>query len=126
MGVSNLAWENDVSGLRSRDMLKCGLLALAKRKWQGEQLIPAAFVERATSPISLGYGKSYYGFFWWVEDPEVGGKTYHCVEGRGAGGQFIFAYPELDLIAVITAHQEGMSNMLTTAPSRILPSFVAR
>ena len=132
MGITNFAWENDVSGLPksaagagllSRDMLKWGLLILAKGKWQGEQLIPASFVERATSPISLSYGKSYYGFFWWVEDPEVEGKTWRCLEGRGAGGQFIFMYPELDLIAVITAHHKGMGKMLATAPNRIVPAF---
>ena len=132
MGIANFAWENDVSGLPkaaagcglcSRDMLKWGLLVLAKGKWQGEQLIPAAFVERATSPISLSYGKSFYGFFWWVEDFQVEGKTWHCVEGRGAGGQFIFMFPELDLIAVITAHHKGMGTMLATLPQRLLPEF---
>jgi len=132
MGITNFAWENDVSGLPkaaagcsllSRDMLKWGLLILQKGKWQGEQLIPASFVERATSPISLSYGKSFYGFFWWVEDSQVGGKTYHCIEGRGAGGQFICMFPELDLVAVITAHHKSMGKMLVTAPKRIIPAF---
>ena len=133
MGVTNFAWETDVSGLPkaaagcglcSRDMLKWGLLVLAKGKWQGEQLIPAAYVARATSPISLSYGKAFYGFFWWVEDVQVEGKTWHCVEGRGAGGQFIFMFPELDLIAVITAHHKGMGTMLATLPQRLLPAFI--
>jgi CubicO group peptidase (beta-lactamase class C family) len=119
MGITNFNWETDVSGLpksaagsgvRSRDMLKWGLVILAKGKWQGEQLIPAAFVERATSPITLSYGKSYYGYFWWVEDFTVGGRTYHSIEGRGAGGQFIFMFPELELIAVFTAHHQGMGS----------------
>ncbi len=135
MGITNFVWETDVSGLpkaaagsglTSRDMLKWGLLVLQKGKWQGEQLIPAAFVERATSPLSLSYGKSFYGFFWWVEDPQVAGKAWHCMEGRGAGGQFIFMYPELDLIAVITAHHKGMGTMLATAPNKILPAFMAK
>ena len=135
MGITNFAWENDVSGLPkaaagcglcSRDMLKWGLLILVKGKWQGEQLIPASFVERATNPISLGYGKSSYGFFWWVEDPQVAGKTWHCIEGRGAGGQFIFIFPELDLIAVITAHNKGMGTMLATFPQRVLPVFIPK
>ena len=134
MGTTNFVWENDVSGLpksaagsslRSRDMLKWGMLILANGKWQGEQLIPASFVERATSPISLSYGKSYYGYFWWVEDFTVGGKSYHSVQGRGAGGQFIFMFPELGLIAVVTAHNKGMG-FLDTAPNRIIPAFIAK
>jgi CubicO group peptidase (beta-lactamase class C family) len=83
-------------------------------------------VERATSPITLSYGTSYYGYFWWVEDFKVGGKTYRCIEGRGAGGQFIFMFPELDLIAVITAHHKGMGSMLATAPNRIVPAFISK
>ena len=135
LGITNFAWENDVSGLpkaaagcglRSRDMLKWGLLILAHGKWQGEQLIPASFVQRATSPITLGYGTSYYGYFWWVDDFQVGGRTYHSIEGRGAGGQFIFMFPELELIAVVTAHTKGMGNMLGTLPNRIVPAFVRR
>ncbi len=135
MGITNFAWESDVSGfpkaaagcgLRSRDMLKWGMLILAKGKWQGEQLIPAAFVERATSPITLSYGTSYYGYFWWADDFKVGDKTCHCMEGRGAGGQFIFIFPDVDLIAVITAHQKGMGPMLAAVPERILPAFTEK
>ena len=56
----------------------------------------------------------------------MGEKTYHAVEGRGAGGQFIFMFPELDLIAVVTSHDKGMGNMLTTLPERIIPAFSAK
>ena len=102
------------------------MLMLAKGNWQGEQLIPAAYVERATSPLSLSYGKSFYGFFWWVEDFQVAGKAWRCVEGRGAGGQFIFMFPDLDLVAVITAHHKGLGMMLATAPNRLVPAFLAQ
>jgi len=135
MGITNFHWETDVSGLpksaagsamRSRDMLKWGLLILAKGKWQGEQLIPAPFVERATSPIVQSWGKTHYGYFWWSEDFKVGEKTWHCIEGRGAGGQFIFMFPELDLIAVFTAHHKGMGSMIATAPNRIVSAFIPK
>ncbi len=135
MGVRNYHWQADTSGLpksaagssfRSRDMLKMGMLVLDKGKWQGQQLIPTAFVERATSPIKHSYGRSWYGYFWWVEDIEVDGTTYHCQEGRGAGGQFIFMFPELDLIAVVTAHNQGMGSMLRTLPQKLIPAFVGK
>ena len=61
-----------------------------------------------------------------MEDFKVGEKTYHCVEGRGAGGQFIFMFPELDLITVITSHDKGMGNMLQTLPQKIIPAFIAQ
>ena len=61
-----------------------------------------------------------------MEDFQVGGKTYHAIEGRGAGGQFIFMFPELDLIAVITSHDKGMGNMLNHLPGRIIPAFTQK
>ena len=132
LGITSYNWQEDVSGLpkaaagsslRSRDMLKMGLLVLNKGKWQGKQLIPEAFVERATSPIKLSYGKSSYGYFWWGEDCEVGGKTYHGMQGRGAGGQFIFMFPELDLVVVVTSHNKGMGTLLRSLPKKLIPAF---
>jgi len=133
MGITSYGWQSDTSGLpksaagcsiRSRDMLKVGMMVLNKGRWKAEQLIPAKFVDRATSPIKLSYGTSYYGYFWWVDTFEVGGKSYQCREGRGAGGQFIMIFPKLDLIVVITAHNKGMGTMLQNAPAKIIPAFV--
>ena len=75
LGVDNYHWQPDISGLpkstagssvRSRDKLKMALLVMNRGTWNGEQLIPAEFVERATSPIRKTYGKSSYGYFWWT------------------------------------------------------------
>jgi len=135
MGITQYHWETAVSGLPksaagssllSRDMVKFGELILNHGKWQGQQLIPEAYITRATSPNVHSYSTYYYGFFWWVEDFKLGEKTYHAVEGRGAGGQFIFMFPELDLIAVVTSHDKGMGNMLTILPKRIIPAFDAK
>ena len=132
LGITNYQWEPGVSGLPksaagssflSRDMLKFGMLIMNKGKWQDQQLIPEAYIARATSPNVLSYGTNYYGYFWWVEDVKVGEKTYHVVEGRGAGGQFIYMIPELDLIAVVTSHDKGMGNMLQTLPQKLIPAF---
>ena len=135
MGITNFNWETDVSGLpksaagsgvRSRDMLKWGMLVLNDGRWNGGELIPKAFVEKATARIYTNKQGASYGFFWWRQDVEAGGRTYDQKSGRGAGGQFIQIYPELDLIIVITAHQQGMGKMLTTTPNRIIPMFVAK
>ncbi len=132
MGVRDFHWQPDLSGLpksaagssfRSRDMLKMGLLVLNEGKWQGEQLLPAEFVQRATSPIRKTGGESSYGYFWWTMNYEIAGKSYHCKQGRGAGGQFIFMFPEQELIAVVTAHNKGMGNMLRTLPEKLIPAF---
>ena len=135
MGITNFAWQDDVSGLpksaagssmRSRDMIKWGMLVMNGGKWNGEQLIPEEFVEKATSRIHTNPQGTSYGFFWWRHDMEVGDRKIDCISGRGAGGQFILMFPELDLVAVITAHNKGMGKMLKTVPERILPALVKR
>jgi len=130
MDITQYHWESAISGLPksaagssilSRDMLKFGQLILGKGKWKGEQLIPEAYLVRATTPSQAN---KRYGFFWWIEDFTVGGKTYHSFQGRGAGGQFIFMFPELALVAVVTAHNKGMGDTLKTLPARIIPAFI--
>ena len=55
---------------------------------------------------------------------EVGDRKIDCMSGRGAGGQFILLFPDLDLIAVITAHNKGMGDLLKTFPGRVLPGVL--
>jgi CubicO group peptidase (beta-lactamase class C family) len=133
MGITNYAWQDDVSGLpksaagcclRSRDMLKWGMMIMNKGRWQGEQLIPAAFVERATSRLRTNPQGTSYGYFWWRADMKVGGKSYDCKSCRGAGGQFILMLPELELVAVFTSHQKGMGDTLAVVPRKVLPAFI--
>ena len=132
MGISNYGWQEDISGLpksaagsslRSRDMIKMGLLVLNKGKWNGEQLIPEKFIEAATSPLTVSWRNNSYGYFWWVNEYKINGKTYICKAGRGAGGQFIFMFPQLELITVVTAHNKGMGTMLKELPPKIIPAF---
>jgi len=133
MGITNFAWQDDVSGLpksaagssmRSRDMLKWGMLVTSGGKWNGKQLIPKAFVKQATSRLHANPRRTSYGYFWWRHDMEVGDRRFDCKSGRGAGGQFILMLPELELIIVTTAHNRGMGTTLATAPKRIIPAFI--
>ena len=132
LGITNFAWQDDVSGLpksaagssmRSRDMLKWGMLVSNAGKWNGQQLIPADFVQQATDRIHTNPQGTSYGYFWWRHDMRVGDRTYDCQSGRGAGGQFILILPELELIIVVTAHHQGMGKMLSAVPQKILPFF---
>ena len=136
LGITNYSWETDTvsglpksaagAGVLSRDMVKWGLLVLDKGKWHGEQLIPAEYVAKATSRLNENSATNGYGFFWWTDDFKIGDKSYHAVEGRGAGGQFIFMFAEADLVVVVTAHQKGMGTMLKNLPPALLPAFLAR
>lgn len=110
MGITNYGWGTDeVNGLpqsgsrttmTSRDMVKWGTLAMNKGQWNGEQLVPEAFISKATSRILLtgdddvyGGGKDVfnqgYGYYWWSADLKYGNKSYFSRSAQGGGGQYI-------------------------------------
>ena len=146
MGISNYKWQmNDQTGLpeagwrtsmTSRDMIKLGILAMNKGQWNGEQLIPKAFIAKATSRIvdtgdnavyfggCRGISNEGYGYFWWNADLKVGNKSYFCANAQGGGGQFIMLIEELDLIVVVTGHNNRHPSSLRMAAERILPAFI--
>ncbi|MTI22252.1 class C beta-lactamase-related serine hydrolase [Fulvivirga sp. RKSG066] len=143
MGITNYEWRTDVSGLprsgsgtslTSRNMIKWGILAMNKGRWNGEQLIPEAFMVKATSRILLtgdddvyGGGKDVskqgYGYYWWSSDLKYGDKNYLSVSAQGGGGQFIILIEELDLMIVVTDHNNDNSTLQVTA-ERIIPAFI--
>lgn len=132
MGIKNYAWQTDISGLpksaagssiRSRDMLKWGKLIINEGRWQKKQLLPKTFVLKATDRIHTNQQGTSYGFFFWRHNIKIQNKNYDCISGRGAGGQFILMFPDLDLLIVTTAHNKGMGKNLKTIPERVLPLF---
>lgn len=144
MGIVNYDWQTAASGLpesgwrmsiTSRDMIKMGILAMNKGKWNGEQLIPEAFIAKATSRILLtgddsvfGGGKDVsnqgYGYFWWNADLQYGNKSYFSSSAQGGGGQYIVLIEELDLIVVATGHNNRGNGFLQIIAAKIIPAFV--
>lgn len=143
VGITNYRWGTDVSGLpksgnrssmTSRDMVKWGTLAINKGKWNGEQLVPEAFMAKAINRIVRhandenflddgNVSNVGYGYFWWQADMKAGNKSYFSTSARGGGGQYIFLIEELDLIVVATAHKGDDLTIQITA-DRILPAFI--
>ena len=135
MGIVNYGWQEDLSGfpksaagssVLSRDMIKMGLLTLNQGLWDGKQHLPKEFIKQATSPLVQTSPTNFYGYFWWSQVREVGEKKYPCIQGRGAGGQFIFVFPTLELVAVATAHNQGMGKMLWQLPEVLIPAFAKK
>lgn len=145
MGITNYNWEADVSGLpaagwkssiTSRAMVKIGTLTMNKGKWNGEQLVPEAFITKATSRFLLtgadvdvyGGGKDVtnqgYGYYWWSADMKYGNKSYYSASAQGGGGQYIIVIEELELIVVVTAHNNNDNSTLQLTAERILPAFI--
>ena len=143
LGIAPYGWRADVSGLprgpsgssmTSRNMVKWGVLAMNKGKWNGEQLIPEAFIAKASNRIVhrgvediffVGGRVSNpgYGYYWWQADMKAGGDSYFSISAQGGGGQYIILIDALDLIVVTTAHDQEAAPMQITA-DRILPAFI--
>lgn len=110
LGITQVEWEKadggrtDTGGhlhLRPRDFAKLGQLVLAGGKWQGQQLVPEAWIHESTvSERTLGDSK--YGYLWWLNTFSINGTPVEAWFARGNGGQFVFVFPSLDLVAVFT------------------------
>jgi len=143
MGISTYEWRAGLGGIPAggwkssftpRAMVKFGALAMNKGKWNGEQLIPEAFITKAVNRIVYESDdenfadngnviNTGYGYFWWQSDLNTGGKSYFSTSARGGGGQYIILIEELDLIVVFTGHERDPRNLQITA-ERILPAYV--
>jgi CubicO group peptidase (beta-lactamase class C family) len=85
-------------GLRSRDLLKLGQLYLDGGKWNGRQVLPAAFVAAATSPHAQARPQTDYGYLIWLQTL-AGHKAWLM---SGSGGNKVAIVPDLGIVAVIT------------------------
>ena len=143
LNITTFDWKNDVSGLpsagsgsdmTSRNMLKWGMLVKNKGKWQGEQLVPEAYLTVGTNkvihiePEDIFFTNDIvtnpgYGYFWWQADLMHDGKRYLSRSAQGGGGQYIILIDQLDLIVVTTGHDREMRPLRLTA-EKILPAFM--
>jgi CubicO group peptidase (beta-lactamase class C family) len=90
--------------LRSRDMAKLGSLMAMRGRWQGRQLISAAWLRESVQmtnvyPIGWGGQPTDYGYLWWGF-PNV-------IAASGSGGQWILAVPDKELAVISTASDDG-------------------
>ena len=134
--ITNYSWETHVSGLpqagwmvrmTSRDMLKLGSVVLNEGNWRGEQLISAAYLDKATTgmvkPTEDWMPDAYrYGYFWYQADFAVGNEIYDTTFAWGGGGQRVVVVEALDLVVVITGHDRD-DTIMTAVAEIILPAF---
>lgn len=113
LGIARYGWQSDRQGhsaaghglqLRTRDMAKIGNLFLRRGMWNGQQIIPAEYVEAATrSQVATGVKeRGDYGYMWWVPEAANGKRDFFAM---GYGGQTIYVAPDLNLVVAITASQ---------------------
>jgi CubicO group peptidase (beta-lactamase class C family) len=108
LGIRRREWNTDADGaelggtglwLRPRDLARFGWMLLSRGRWQGAEVVPAAWIDAATrvhvvadSGWTVGEG---YGYQCWI--PGLGGFA-----TRGYQGQAMYAFPERELLVVFT------------------------
>jgi CubicO group peptidase (beta-lactamase class C family) len=113
LGISEVRWYDDNHGynlggyglyLRSRDMAKFGFLYLNNGYWDGDQIIPADYIRQSVQQQTGGGfpEDEPYGYLWWVTST----RDYPSYFAGGYGGQYIYIFPGLDLVVVITSRSD--------------------
>jgi CubicO group peptidase (beta-lactamase class C family) len=92
--------------LRSRDILKIGLLYMNNGNWNNVQILTESWVKESLSPLAVrpaGRKPGGYGFQFWTYTDTVKNKAIDIQEAKGNGEQRIFFCKSLNLCIVMTA-----------------------
>lgn len=79
--------------MRAIDLAKVGAMVANQGRWHGEQLIPASWIARSTTPLPGGV--PFYRLGWWTPPELEGGFM-----GMGHLGQFLIILPRSRLVIV--------------------------
>jgi CubicO group peptidase (beta-lactamase class C family) len=131
LGFENPTWVASPQGIsagayglmaRTEEIASFGQLYLRKGMWRGRQLIPAAWVEEATS-LQTSNGSSPrsdwdqgYGYQFWR-------SRHNSFRGDGAFGQYCMVIPELDAVVAITSGVRDMQRVMNLVWEKLLPAM---
>ncbi|MEO1255629.1 MAG: serine hydrolase, partial [Bacteroidota bacterium] len=90
--------------LKPRDMMKLGQLYLDKGLWNGTQIVSETWVSNSTkASIDVTANQSYAHHWWTRRLFEKDGKVLKEFDALGSGGQWVFVFPELELVIAFTS-----------------------
>ncbi len=132
LGINTYSWDRledgslDTAGglhLRPRDMAKIGYLFLNEGKWKGKSIISQEWIAESTkmhTTHDLEYG---YGFQWRCAKVTISNQKIDTYWASGHGGQAIYVFPALDLVAVFTS-KVWDNSLGTFRPAGILKHYI--
>lgn len=111
--------------LSARDAARFGQLFLDGGRWNGRQVVPAAWVREATTAYSFTKrGRQGYGYMWWSLPSEVWGEN--AAYASGYGGQIIAFLPSKRLVVVQTVDlRQNPKGIRTSSFLDLLKKIVA-
>ena len=120
LGITTFEWVKRKDGIpiaasglrmRSRDLLKFGLLYLNNGNYNGVQIIPESLVIEAQSLQFQHEPVGGYGFQIWIPTDVINGEPVTSVEANGNGGQVIAINKKYNMVVVITAGHYNKKDM---------------
>jgi CubicO group peptidase (beta-lactamase class C family) len=126
-------WDNTIHTggglqLKPRDMAKIGYMMLKGGEWKGKQIVSHNWVNESTQKHIKSRGYEY-GYQWWRGKTIKKNRILEAFWAAGAGGQFIFVLPKLDLVVVFTAKHRnnpgGSKRAFNMLTNYILPAVLA-
>ena len=130
LGIPPVGWEAHPEGrsvgftglyAATESVAKLGQLYLDGGRWNGEQLLPAGWVEQVSTR--------------WIDTPREGSPDWaqgygfqvwqsrHGYRGDGAFGQFCLVLPEQNAVLATTASTEAMQSVLDAVWAHLLPAI---
>jgi CubicO group peptidase (beta-lactamase class C family) len=132
LGITNYRWTRLHDGsplaaggfyMQSRDMAKIGQLMLNGGRWDGKQVLSAAWVRESTSQQTAS-GQYPYGYYWHLTNSQhrhVNGADGFMALGQG--GQIIAVFPSLDMV-VVTTSQNWQGSGLQAMPFHMFDDYI--
>lgn len=109
-------FEKMESGINARaiDFAKFGSLYLHCGFWQGEQVLPPTWIDESTERSDHADPSTRYQYGWWTFGDDVLGDYYAAI---GNKGQYIFVFPQDELVIVRHGTDRGDINWMETIPA---------
>lgn len=131
LGIDPPRWDDSPAGesiggyglyLKTEDLAKFGQLLLQKGRWNGQQLIPAAWIRQATRlQTSNGSNPNSdwdqgYGYQFWR-------CRHRAFRGDGKDGQFCVVLPQKKTVVIMTAKTGDLQGQLNVVWDSLLPGL---
>ena len=106
----------------ARDYVRFGRLIATGGRVDGRQVVPAQWIEVATSAELAGSAAGFYAAHWWTGTPDGVRFPEGHVLAAGNHGQYVYVAPDLDVVIVRLGDRYGTDDwpqILTTIASQL-------
>ncbi|NNE71029.1 MAG: serine hydrolase [Rhodothermales bacterium] len=137
MGIPQPEWDSNTAGatntgwglhMTARQLMAFGRLMENHGFWEGQNIVPRAWIDLSTGQRTTTSNGMAYGFHWWRfrdGDPTISALAQNDVFfAWGYGGQFVIVVPHKDTIIVTTAGNfEGETQTFDMLRRSVFPAL---